>query len=85
MRIAGIMFIICGLMAAIPLYYIENYVDKQYLDDFLTFPWALGGALYIAGAITFMLKIPERFSSRTFDLFVIFTLLIHTKIIGIIT
>ena len=33
-------------------------------------PWALGGALYIFGAILYVLKFPERFKPGKFDFFV---------------
>jgi predicted membrane channel-forming protein YqfA (hemolysin III family) len=44
--------------------------DSRFVADFLTFPWALGGALYIFGAILYMFKIPERFKPGHFDIFV---------------
>lgn len=71
------MFIVCGLMAVIPITYIKYYSKKEHLDEFSSTPWALGGAIYIGGAVLFMLKVPERFSKRTFDRFVS-VLLIHS-------
>ncbi len=70
MKLAGSMFIVCGLMAAVPLRYVQLHIEKEYLDEFISYPWALGGAIYIIGAIIYMLKIPERFIPRKFDNFV---------------
>ena len=47
----------------------------MYLHDFHSFPWALGGALYILGAVLYMLRVPERFSPGSFDLVVSFKFL----------
>jgi hypothetical protein len=49
----------------------EYFTDQAYLKDFLTWPWALGGALYIFGACMYMLKVPERFKPGYFDIVVI--------------
>lgn len=65
----GTTFVICGLLSALPLFHIEFFTDQKYLNDFLTFPWAFGGALYIFGAILYMMKIPERFMPGFFDIF----------------
>ena len=51
------------------------------LNDFDSLPWAIGGALYIIGALMYMMKIPERFKPGTFDIVVIFIL---TYILGFI-
>ena len=66
----GVMFVICGLLSVIPIIHMKVFTEDQYLHTFNTFPWALGGALYIFGAIIYMLKIPERFKPGTFDIFV---------------
>jgi adiponectin receptor len=69
-RLTGPMFIVCGLMAAVPLNHINKNVDKEFLDEIILYPWALGGLIYIVGALIYMFKIPERFYPRTFDNFV---------------
>jgi predicted membrane channel-forming protein YqfA (hemolysin III family) len=47
-----------------------KHLTEKYLRDFLTFPWALGGGLYIFGACMYMLKVPERFMPGFFDILV---------------
>jgi adiponectin receptor len=66
----GTSFVILGLSSAIPIFHLEFYTEQKYLNDFHTYPWAFGGALYIFGAILYMLRVPERFSPGTFDLVV---------------
>jgi adiponectin receptor len=66
----GSMFVICGLLGGIPMVHIKMILDPKYLDEFMAFPWAIGGALYILGAIIYMLKIPERLKPRVFDFIV---------------
>lgn len=65
----GIIFVVCGVLSVIPIYHIEFLTHQKYIHDFHTFPWFLGGVIYIAGAITYMLKIPERFKPGYFDIF----------------
>jgi adiponectin receptor len=72
----------CGLFAIVPLFHMEYFMDSIYLDNFIMFPWVLGGAIYILGAIIYMLKIPERFKPGKFDLFVIILNSFH---LGLIT
>lgn len=67
----GTLFVINGLLSCIPMFHIKLWTDPKYLHGFSTFPWALGGALYIGGACLYMLKIPERFKPGFFDLVVI--------------
>jgi predicted membrane channel-forming protein YqfA (hemolysin III family) len=50
----------------------EYLTDKKYLVDFSTFPWALGGGIYIFGACLYMLKFPERLKPGYFDICVRF-------------
>jgi adiponectin receptor len=66
------MFVICGLLAGVPTFHIEHYTDPLHVSNFSTVPWAIGGALYIIGAIIYMMKIPERFIPKRFDYFVIY-------------
>lgn len=63
----GIMFVICGLLSGAPIIHIEYFLDNKYLNDFPSFPLAFGGALYIIGAIIYILKIPERLTPRAYD------------------
>jgi predicted membrane channel-forming protein YqfA (hemolysin III family) len=60
----------CGLSGAVPMGHMAFYVDKKFFHVFDIYLWALGGALYIGGAIIYMLKIPERFLPRKFDIIV---------------
>ena len=66
----GSTFVICGLLSGLPLIHIEFYTNQQYLKDFISFPWGLGGFLYILGAVMYMLKVPERFKPGFFDIIV---------------
>ena len=66
----GIVFVICGVLSAIPIYHIEFLTEKKYLNDFMSYPWALGGALYIFGATLYVMKVPERFLPGFFDILV---------------
>jgi adiponectin receptor len=66
----GTSFVICGLSASIPIVHLEFFTDERYLSDFHSYPWALGGALYIFGAILYMMRVPERFSPGSFDIVV---------------
>jgi len=68
--VRGFMFIILGLSAAAPMIYVGNYAPKEYIDtNTSVFPWALGGATYIGGAIIFVFRIPERYFPKKFDCF----------------
>ncbi len=66
----GTAFVICGLLNCIPILHMEINTEQRYLHDFSTFPWALGGGLYIFGAVLYMFKVPERFCPGRFDIFV---------------
>ena len=44
--------------------------EREYLPKFDYIYWAIGGALYIVGAIIYMLRIPERWYPMKFDFFV---------------
>jgi predicted membrane channel-forming protein YqfA (hemolysin III family) len=46
----------------------EYYLDPIYLEDYTTWPWALGGFIYIFGAVLYMFKIPERLKPGHFDI-----------------
>ena len=68
----GVVFVTCGVCSAIPIMHIEYFTEQKYVRDFLSFPWALGGGLYIFGACMFMMRIPERFKPGFFDIVVSF-------------
>lgn len=59
---------ICGLLSAIPIIHMEFFLEEIYLDNFITYPWALGGAIYIFGATLYMLKIPEKYRPGHYDI-----------------
>lgn len=43
--------------------------DVKYINEkYMWVPWAIGGAIYIGGAIIYGLRIPERWFPKTFDL-----------------
>jgi predicted membrane channel-forming protein YqfA (hemolysin III family) len=60
----------CGLLSCIPVFHLLYLMDKRYLKEFMIYPFALGGFLYILGAVLFMFKIPERFKPGYFDIVV---------------
>ena len=66
----GVLFVVCGLASCIPIIHMKLMAEKKYMHEFVAFPWALGGALYIFGACLYMMKIPERFKPGFFDIFV---------------
>lgn len=78
----GTLFVMCGLLSCIPIFHMEFFLHEKYLDNFICFPWAFGGILYIIGAVIYMLKIPERFRPGKFDICV--SLIFNTlTIIGV--
>jgi adiponectin receptor len=66
----GVVFVICGLLSGVPIIHLEFWTDQIYLKEFVTGPWALGGALYIFGAVMYVLRIPERIRPGWFDIIV---------------
>jgi hypothetical protein len=48
------------------------FVERKLLPQLDLFYWILGGALYIVGAVIYMLRIPERLVPNKFDIFVSF-------------
>ena len=64
----GLLFVILGLSCANPFVYLSLVEDKRYLSNYAFWPWALGGAIYIGGAVVNVKSIPEKYSPRTFDL-----------------
>jgi len=68
-HIRSIMYIILGLAGGIPMAYLEIINKKKYiLPGFSVVPWAIGGAIYIGGAINYALRFPERLFPGKFDL-----------------
>lgn len=63
----GYMFIILGLSAALPLIF-TNFYDPAYIYSGRNWMWALGGAVYIGGALIYVFRIPERWYPTKFDL-----------------
>jgi adiponectin receptor len=49
------------------MFHMANFLEKKYLDEFDFFPWGVGAAFYIGGAIIYSFKIPERFYPRAYD------------------
>uniref|UniRef100_A0A7S3MY52 Uncharacterized protein n=1 Tax=Strombidium inclinatum TaxID=197538 RepID=A0A7S3MY52_9SPIT len=65
--VRGFMFIILGLSAGIPLFYMSK-ADKRYISFEGASQWELGGAIYIIGALIYVFRIPERWQPKKFDL-----------------
>ena len=57
-------------MSCIPIFHLEFYIEEKYIKDFVTYYWGVGGALYIFGAVLYMLKVPERLKPGAFDILV---------------
>jgi len=66
----GTLFVTLGLMAAVPYIHQGFFVERKLLPQLDLFYWILGGALYIIGAVIYMLRIPERLVPNKFDIFV---------------
>ena len=64
----GYMFIILGLSAAIPLLYSSFFVDERFIFKCHFWMYALGGAIYIGGALLYVFRVPERWFPEKFDL-----------------
>jgi adiponectin receptor len=64
----GSLFVTCGLISCIPMIHMEFFLNPIYLEDFIGWPWALGGAIYIFGALLYMTKVPERCKPGSFDI-----------------
>lgn len=66
------MFILLGVSAAIPFisYSVKmpTRLGQFLLPDLNMAPWMIGGIVYIMGAVLFVVRIPERFVQRKFDL-----------------
>jgi adiponectin receptor len=65
------MFVALGLSAALPFIYLQNAPDSYapyVLPSWDVMPWLYGGVAYIAGAVIFALRIPERWYPYKFDL-----------------
>ena len=59
------------------------YRPKQYIDTNADiFPWGLGGAVYIFGALLFVFRIPERYFPKTYDNFGASHQLFHLCVVG---
>ena len=66
-RIRGTLFILLGLSAGSPAYY-ALFADKSLIAVDPLF-WALGGATYVLGGVIYVLRIPERWFPKKFDIF----------------
>jgi adiponectin receptor len=67
-KFRAILYIAAGLSTSFPA------IHLLMSENFYTYPfnahlWALGGAIYIGGAILYALRIPERFFPMKFDYF----------------
>lgn len=78
----GTLFVTLGLSAAIPFIHQGFFVDKKLLPQLDLFYWVLGGALYIIGAIIYMLRIPEKLVPHKFDIFVRISRPLNNFILG---
>ena len=58
---SGTSFVVLGLSGCIPILHLEFLTDEKYLHNFHS-------ALFIFGAVLYMVRIPKRFSPCTFEL-----------------
>lgn len=65
----GIMFITLGISGIAPLAYLYFINDPTRISKFSIYAYWVGGEWYIGGAIIQMLRVPERLSRSTFDIF----------------
>lgn len=66
----ALMFVILGLSSAFPLIYISIAGDPRYVNpEWLSIPYYQGGFAYIAGALLYALRLPERYFPVKFDNF----------------
>mmetsp|Transcript_3874 Transcript_3874/g.3803 ORF Transcript_3874/g.3803 Transcript_3874/m.3803 type:complete len:277 (-) Transcript_3874:103-933(-) len=66
----GALFVIIGLSSAFPVIHLQFLTQEyimQFIPNFDHWPWAIGGALYIIGAIFYVVKFPEKLFPRKFD------------------
>ena len=68
----GILFVICGLLAGVPLIHAYQYKGTKLLPELDVFWFAFAGALYIFGAFLYVKRIPEKYFPHVFDIFVSF-------------
>jgi len=77
-RLRGFLFIFIGLFAGVPAlhaslskysFFVKIKKSDPNIHMNLIY-WALGGAIYIAGALIYVARIPERFAPGKFDFFV---------------
>jgi len=61
------MFIILGLSAGLPFFSFP-WFPKDTMMKYHLFPWALGGAIYIGGAVLYATRVPERCKPGAFDI-----------------
>ena len=67
-KLRGSLFVACGLSTVVPCLYMEFCLQEKYLDDFRIYMWALGGFIYVSGALLYMFKFPERLFPGRFDI-----------------
>ena len=63
--VRGIMYIILGLSTA-SMFFMFTFM-KEYIAPHSPFVYALGGYIYIQGAIIYIVKCPERCAPGRFD------------------
>ena len=67
-KFRAILYIAAGLSTAIPCIHLL-FGHNLYLYPFPNLHWAIGGAIYIGGAIIYGIRFPEKFFPKRFDYF----------------
>lgn len=66
----ALMFVVLGVSASLPLFYISIAGDARYINpEWLTTPYYQGGFAYIFGALLYAMRVPERYVPIKFDNF----------------
>ena len=67
--IRGFNFIVLGVSAAAPLFYLSVVNgDHPYMSKFTLAPWIIGGFCYATTCGIYVWQFPERYYKKTFDL-----------------
>ena len=64
----AIAYLVAGYSTSPGIYHMSNHLDEEQAHRPPTWPFLGGGILYAIGAITYALKVPERFIERKFDI-----------------
>ena len=64
----AVVFIFAGYSTLPGLIHLEFLAEEEYVPEFNIHNWSYGGVCYVAGAIIYALGFPEKYFSKTFDI-----------------